>query len=470
MGREGAWLALRASVLGGSAMSRPVAATLATLAALVCFLADGAYAATITKSSSRECLISLDGEIVVGDLKRLEDVAATHLTGGDGESTAKDTMCLNSPGGNLAEGTALAQFIFEKGIGTVIEDGAECYSICAIMFMMGIATGPEVKFINRKLHLNGVLGFHRPYLAINSDEMVSVRAFAVVHDLAIENVIKIMILANNLSPWSNSSMMRADLIQAMLTHVGDDFFFIDTIEKAGRFEVELMGLPENKGLTAEQAYYACENAFHWQVGLLEEPADYDRYQESISKYNGGARVSRLVEDADGLKLYMVESADAGYSEANCLIGLKGDAILGCGINEAYNVQIGQGKCTVDDFEERSVYLPKMATFKPTTRLKDVGMVKATTTVGPGISTVTCSIIQANGKKEVEPCQRFAFKGDPALGTSDRVEFVWPTGNKTVLTRGASGILINGKPAGVTSDNEGERCLMNLSSGNKFCFR
>lgn len=178
----------------------------------------------------------------------------------------------------------------------------------------------------------------------------------------------------------------------------------------------------------------------------------------------------MVEDADGLKLYMVESADAGYSEANCLIGLKGEAILGCGINEAYNVQIGQGRCTVDDFEERSVYLPKMATFKPTTRLKDVGMVKPTTTVGPGISTVTCSIIQANGKKEVEPCQRFAFEGDPALGTSDRVEFVWPTGNKTVLTRGASGILINGKPAGVTSGNEGERCLMNLSSGNKFCFR
>lgn len=451
-------------------MNRLAAFTAMILAGLVCFIGESADAATVTKSSSQECLISLEGEIVEGDLKRLQDVAAAHLTGGDGESTANDTICLNSPGGNLAEGAAIAEFIFKNGIGTVIEDGDECYSVCAIMFMMGIANGPEVKFVNRKLHVNGVLGFHRPYLAINSDEMVNVRAFAVVHDIAIESVMKIMILANNLSPWSNTSMMRADLIQAMLTHVGNDFFFVDTIEKAGRFEVELMGLPEESGLTAEQAYYACENAFHWQVGLQEEPVDYRKYQEILSKYNGGAQVSRLVKDADGLKLYEVESADAGYSEASCLIGLKEKAVLGCGINEAYNVQVGKGKCTVDDFVERSAYITKMALFKPSTPLKEIGSTKRGTHSGTDTLTVTCSVIQANGQREMEPCQQSVFKGDQDTGSQDRIEFVWPTGTKTVLTFGTNEILINGKPARLIDGMEDGRCLINLSSGNRFCFR
>lgn len=451
-------------------MKRLFAITLLILSGQYCLLDEEAYAATVTRSSSQECVISLKGEIVEGDLKRLQDAASAHLTGGDGESTAKDTICLNSPGGSLVEGAAMAEFIFKTGIGTVIEDGEECYSICAIMFMMGIANGPEVTFINRKLHVNGVLGFHRPYLAINSDEMVNVRAFAVVHDIAIENVMKIMILANSLSPWSNTPMMRADLIQAMLTHVGNDFFFIDTIERAGRFQVELMGLPEESGLTAEQAYYACENAFHSQVGLQKEPVDYTKYQETMSKYNGGAQVSRLVKDADGLKLYKVESADAGYSEASCLIGLKEKAVLGCGINEAYNVQIGQGRCTVDEFEERSADINKMALFKPTTRLRDIGSAKRGTQVGANTLTVTCSIIQANGQKETEPCQQSVFKGDPDNGSPNRIEFVWPTGNKTILTFKTNEILINGKPARLTDGEEEGRCLINLSNGNKFCFR
>jgi hypothetical protein len=440
----------------------------AFLSGLAISAASNANAATITKSTSENCLIYLDGEIIEGDLARLQEAAKAHLTGGDGESTAKDTLCLHSPGGNLEEGTEMAEFILKNGIGTVIEEGKECYSICAVMFMMGIATGPEVNFINRKLHVKGILGFHRPYLAINSDEMVNIRAFAVVHDLAIENVMSIMILANTLSPWSNSSMIRPDLIQEMLTHIGNDFFYIDTVEKAGRFEIELSGLPEMAGVSAEQAYYACENGFHWQVGLQKEPADYAAYQDTMTKYNHGAQVSKLVKDRDGIKLFQVESADAGYSEASCLIGIKDQAILGCGINEAYNVQLGQGRCTVDDFDDRSVYLPRTVVFKPTTRLDAIGGAQERP-VDTAVFKVTCSITQANGQVEREACEQRVFKGNPDEGTSDRIEFIWPTGNKTILTRGETGIHINGKPASPQEAKGKERCLVNQSNGNKFCF-
>ncbi|TWF47940.1 hypothetical protein FHW37_1093 [Neorhizobium alkalisoli] len=62
-----------------------------------------------------------------------------------------------------------------------------------------------------------------------------------------------MILANNHFPWSNSTMMRPDLVQQMLDHIGNDLFYIDTVEKAGGFEIDILGMPKGNGLTQEQA-------------------------------------------------------------------------------------------------------------------------------------------------------------------------------------------------------------------------
>lgn len=161
------------------------------------FSALTAQAANVSLSAKDICVVRLEGEIVEGDFQRLQAIGTSAFKGSDDESSAKDTICLDSPGGSVVEGVKIAEFFYSKGIGTVINEGDECYSICAIMFMMGIAQGAEVNFVNRKLHINGRLGFHRPYLNIDSDEMISVRALAVAHDAALESVMKIMILANN---------------------------------------------------------------------------------------------------------------------------------------------------------------------------------------------------------------------------------------------------------------------------------
>ncbi len=92
-------------------------------------------------------------------------IAATEFNGFDGESSSADTICLNSPGGSVLEGVKLAKQFYKQGVGTVIPAGAECHSMCAILFMMGIAQGPEVSFVNRKLHVTGTLGFHRPIVS-----------------------------------------------------------------------------------------------------------------------------------------------------------------------------------------------------------------------------------------------------------------------------------------------------------------
>ena len=102
-------------------------------------------AATIKPVETSECIIRLDGEIKRVDFAAFLAIAATTLKGEQGESTAKDVICLNSPGGSLSEGALFAQYFYKNGVGTSIGDSDQCFSVCAVMFMMGVANGAEVR-------------------------------------------------------------------------------------------------------------------------------------------------------------------------------------------------------------------------------------------------------------------------------------------------------------------------------------
>jgi hypothetical protein len=446
------------------------------LAALAIFLSLGfaAQAATFTMPTKDICVVRLEGEIVERDFQRLQTIGAAAFKGSDGESSANDTICLDSPGGSVAEGVRIAEFFYQKGIGTVIDQGDECYSICAVMFMMGIAQGSEVTFVNRKLHIGGKLGFHRPYLDIDSDEMISVRALAVAHDAAVESVMKIMILANNHVPWSNSTMMRPDLVQQMLNHIGNDLFYIDSVEKAGRFEIEIFGVPEESGLTQEQAYYACENSFHWQVGLMDTSADYPKLQRNLGPNNGGDKIVKLLSDNPKERIYSVTSGDAGYSEAGCLIADKGTHLSGCGYNGMYNVMLGQGQCNLKDFEERSQFVPRLATFKPDTPISALGRAipaPPSRTQNANASSAVCTVLSSSTLLDRQPCSVSANLGEVANGKQiDRYEFVWPTGNKTIISKDGDKFYINGKIGRPVADAAYTFCVLNSDTGNLFCFK
>ncbi|UIJ85268.1 hypothetical protein LZK77_16250 [Rhizobium leguminosarum] len=419
-------------------------------------------AAEVTKSTTDACVLRMEGQIVEGDLQRLTDMAKGAFKGIDGESSSHDTLCLNSPGGSVTEGVKLATFIYKSGVGTVIDQGEQCYSICAIMFMMGIAQGPEVSFINRKLNVGGKLGFHRPYLAINSDEMISVKALAVAHDAAVESITELMILANNQVPWSNSTMMKPDLIQAMLSHIGNDLFYIDTVDKAGRFEIDVVGGGETTGLTPPQAYYACENSFHWQVGLQGKDTDYQRLRVSL-----GNEVVTVVADAPDGRIYAVTSEDEGYAEARCLIGFKDGYVQGCGYNGSYNVSVGQGQCAVENFGERAFSIPRVSLLRPGLALSDLGGASTT----DDFARTTCILFPATGAMEQESCLLRFDNATTADGQkSSKYEFTWPTGNKTILQRTGQEDRINGKPAKVSYETGYQLCATNTESNNRFCFK
>ncbi|MBW3097142.1 hypothetical protein KY465_07605 [Pseudohoeflea sp. DP4N28-3] len=426
-----------------------------------------AYGATITKSDNDVCVLKLEGEIIAGDFARFMQLAAAEFKGVDGESSSADTICLNSPGGSVLEGVNLAKQFYKQGVGTVIPAGAECHSMCAIMFMMGIAQGPEVNFVNRRLHVTGTLGFHRPYLALDSDELVSARALPVAHDWAMEAMMELMILANSQVPWSASTMMRPDLIQLMLTHVGNDFYYIDTVEKAGRFEIELFGYDRPTELTAERSYYACENSFHWKVGLIGKDTDYANLVQSLGAYQP---VSKVVQDKGGLTIYSVTSGDAGYSEAGCLIGQKDDYFLGCGFNGMYNISLGLSQCTLADFYERSQWVSPLAAFKPSTPIRMLAAHAPRWTESMTAGSGACVVIAPTGTVEQEPCEARPISA--RNGSGDDIggyEFIWPSGSKTVLLKDGTNLTLNGKPAYAVPLASYTLCVVNGETGNRFCF-
>jgi hypothetical protein len=228
----------------------------------------------------------------------------------------------------------------------VIGDGQSCVSACAVMFMMGIAKGEEVSFINRKLHVGGELGFHRPYTAIDTDQLVTARALNFAYDAAFEAAMKLLIIANNKTPWSNSQMMKPDLIQLMLQHVGSDLFLVDTIDKVGRFEIELFDFDPPKLLNEEQAFYACENSFSWQYGLTKENKKYLGLKKSYDE--SGTPLSKPLSNKRGDVAYQVTGLDSGYVDASCVISGSGKNLEGCGLNESTSVTLGQGACNGDN--------------------------------------------------------------------------------------------------------------------------
>jgi hypothetical protein len=102
-------------------------------------------AAEFTNVQRKNCVLEISGVIKAGDFEDFLVAAKKYLPDSDGDSTTRDTVCLNSNGGSLPEGLKFARYFFDKGVTTVIDDGQVCLSVCALMFMMGATQGEGTK-------------------------------------------------------------------------------------------------------------------------------------------------------------------------------------------------------------------------------------------------------------------------------------------------------------------------------------
>lgn len=430
---------------------RFVVAAFAVIA--VWFAMGPTQAATITKSSSINCVLAIEGDIRAGDFEKfleMEKLFPPH----DGESSSNARVCLNSRGGSLTEGVRFAAHFYKNGIGTVVDAGQGCYSSCAIMFMMGVATGDEVSFVNRRLHIHGSLGFHRPYINIKSEGPAEPETLSAAYDNALKSALDLIALANSKAPWSREPVLKPDLLQAMLQHVGRDMFEIDTVDKAGRWDVELFGHRDPALLTEEQAYYACQNSLTWPSSLTTDDITFN------DQLRGGVK---RVDTPDATPAFQVEGYNNGYVYAGCIISSRGGALYGCGIDETTSVILGSGNCDETNFTDRSHTLNLISVHNPTTAKSSLGDLIAS-------KSARCAVLKGPETIDDEPCdvEEIALAGAGLPDAKAVTHYKWPSGGRTVVVHYEGRIEINGVRTEETRRPGLGLCYHNSNTGNLFC--
>ncbi|WOH66180.1 hypothetical protein [Bradyrhizobium sp. BWA-3-5] len=207
------------------------------------------------------CDLRLEGEIAEGSLKRLQvDYAAANkkfaaIPKKPTESvTFAPTLCLSSPGRNLQEALRIIEWLRETTfITTFVPQNARCLSACALIFMFGnFNEGHGIIGPRRKLHHLGQLGFHSPHIAplIDAkDPVLSARAYRS----------GIKAIGELLEKDSDDIFFPKTLLVEALRKEPEEFMFVDTVQRAASWGIDVVGFDPPKQLTARMLEAACLN-------------------------------------------------------------------------------------------------------------------------------------------------------------------------------------------------------------------
>ena len=107
-------------------------------------------------------LISLDGQFEAGDDKKFIDKIL---------GIERAAIVLNSPGGMIEPALAIGRAIRLKGFDTIVDDGAQCSSACALVWLAGAS---------RRMGERTKVGFHAAFVVENGQPMEKGAANALV--------------------------------------------------------------------------------------------------------------------------------------------------------------------------------------------------------------------------------------------------------------------------------------------------
>jgi hypothetical protein len=219
------------------------------------------------------CNFYLEGQVISDDAKRLQAIVATWR---QKHKTDTPRLCLNSPGGSFEEGLSIARFLTEEGIGTAIEARATCFSACAIIFMAG--TYPWIGQLNRFLNVNGMIGFHAPYLDPSkiANQTYSAAQMVAALNSGIQTVNRMVKFGRE----RVTHFFDADLLSEMLDRGPGELYAIDTVSKATRFRVALYG-GRAPTFSPETLVNACFNYFYGGEPYPLSPQELNRIRATV---------------------------------------------------------------------------------------------------------------------------------------------------------------------------------------------
>jgi hypothetical protein len=230
-------------------------------------------------SEGIECNLRLTGPIVTGDLGRLKNAVV-----GLSQRGIDLTLCPHSLGGSYSEGLSIAQYIFNNSIGTAIQAAARCYSACALIFMAGSEQTDGGIVPNRRLHVAGSLGFHAPFLNGLPEKQYDKQTVEAAYIAGIRAIAGLMKVERRAS----DEFFPKELLIEMLDQGPDELFGIDTIGKAIKFNITLVGMKGPRTITipnvsVQMLCNACENVNNLNRGKAGGKCQPESLQSKYTK-------------------------------------------------------------------------------------------------------------------------------------------------------------------------------------------
>lgn len=209
------------------------------LVCVACALPTGVskgHAATVEETDLKQhCSFSLQGPIADGDFAALREILNRRRPIEPLDERAGG-LCLNSPGGSYVEALKISELLYERGIATVVEDGSECYSACATIFMAG--TAPDHLLPLRKLSAGGILGFHAPYFSMPERQYSKQQVEEVAQSMR-RAVLTLMELASFHTRVAGGDFLKKSLIQGLLAKGPDEALFVSNVFDAARWGIDI---------------------------------------------------------------------------------------------------------------------------------------------------------------------------------------------------------------------------------------
>lgn len=223
------------------------------LAALGLVLIPAAVAAaTITVSEADGCDYHLKGQIAPGDAALLDQIPAT----ADGR-----VLCLDSPGGSLAEGKRLFDEIWDRNIITRILPGESCESACSLAFLGGsVNIGTAViRVQQRSLAPGAKLGFHAPSLSLPDQQGFEAKQVNAAFEVALKAAESFFEI--KLTEEHSVRAMTDFLYQRVLGTRPETMFHIETVGDAVLANITLSDFQAPRGITEREISNICDNAY-----------------------------------------------------------------------------------------------------------------------------------------------------------------------------------------------------------------
>jgi hypothetical protein len=226
------------------------------------------FAAEIKVVSQSDCGISLSGEIISGDAKKLKAAL---------QKSSRGSICLNSPGGSYPEALKMIDVVF--GSDTLIRSDAKCYSACALVFLAGsyvpeAAEGETVYRPRRTLQPGGKLGFHAPYADGMDDVAASPQTIAVAVKVGVDSILDLL--------DRNEFGLFPDKLLGKAMRLGPkELYEISAVEDAARAEIIVPQKVRLAAVDEAAATRACRTA------LDADGTKIDALHKGKKEKNGG---------------------------------------------------------------------------------------------------------------------------------------------------------------------------------------